>query len=236
MGQLLQKIIFGNKSKNLRNPNNSLFSFWGKELNRIGMTYNIMSKKSSFGILIGSILLSVTLTAAAAYFFLPMVFPILTEPLGEDEPTGLLLQSKSVTFSASDTLDDSQTESFYLINETETIFTIQNNSRISVLYTDAAYIRLDSLFTGAIEWEIGINVEGIGAKIIKLRFYRESPLGGQVFVFPFTIQFELPSLPAGTYNFQGIWRCSAVDDASGDNAIILGYAYPRTLNLQELAS
>lgn len=190
----------------------------------------IISSKSVFGAIIGSVIISVAVIGGLIYFGLPILFPSVEEE-------NVVVQTKYGEWNTESYIYDNEL-TWSQMEDTELEIKVQKNSRIYATFSAIALLWLDSDFTGICKFLISLLVEGFANRTFLLDYYD----GGPAYTYYREITYNLginvvtQPLPSGTYTVSVQWRSAW--DASGDNGISVAHApkfnYSRTIFLEEL--
>ncbi len=196
-----------------------------------------MSGKGVVGAIIASVILSVGITGALAYFLLPVVFPNITEEPPTYEDQGIVLQSIYYETDSAAVIIDTDT-TYEKVPDTEVNITIEQNSRIQATFSGDFRLAVDGSFKGGCNFFIVLKIEGIGNRTMRIHFYDNTgpyPTTTRVFSHNLNIGYQTEGLSAGTYTISVHWMSEY--DATGYAQLNL--AYPgsnrtRTLLVQEI--
>ncbi|UYP45946.1 hypothetical protein NEF87_002231 [Candidatus Lokiarchaeum ossiferum] len=204
------------------------------------------------GQLLGAIFLSVIITGSGMYIAFPYLYPTLksdnadlvtqddikdfitADNLTADE--GILLQSKYQQFTDHAYIQSSQT-SLLEIPGTKMNITIQENSRISAVFSTPTSLSLTSTADRVISFQIILAIEGVGnISTLVISVDDENDISYyRIRTDHIHLYYETEELPAGVYNIQTFYK--SFIDASG-GALMLSdnpeKDYPRILLVQEL--
>ncbi len=201
------------------------------------------------GVIIGSVFISVIIVGAGVYIGLPLLYPSLKDEneneyvTQEDfnyltENNGILIQSKFQQFTTACYINSSQVTPIP-IPATTMDFTIQNNSKITVLFAVPTVVSVSSTFQGYTAYTIVLGIDGIGNTTAMVRnFDHNSDITNvRQYCDHLYIYYETEALPAGTYHIQTFYY-SEVDVGTLNTFVLSSTAqpekYPRSLLAHEL--
>jgi len=197
----------------------------------------------------GSVFITLILVGAGGYFGLPLLFPNLNEDLSnylEDEDLdgyvkfenltidGIILQTKNnESYTAANIFWN--VADYENIPDTGLNITTSGNSKLNVAFEGAFMLRLGSTFMGVTEYNITLDIVGVGNRTTGIYAGINSGMGTDWEVPCNThISFETGILPAGTYSISVFWSSAIAPDAGWSQLFILD-EYPRSIFVQEIA-
>ena len=192
-----------------------------------------MSESPTFGIIMGSVLITLIISAAGTYFILPLIFPNLEAEQAIEE--GILLQSEFLqTETDAYIYDDSM--DYTKMSDTEINISIQENSRILASFEAPIILHMNSGFSGATKFNISVVISGFGNRTSRISYYSGAALANVIeIVYNIHLTIQTEELPEGTYTVSIYWK-SIVDSTI---SVLLNagggpYHYPRSLLVQEI--
>lgn len=192
----------------------------------------IISGKSVFGAIIGSVIISAALMGGFIYFILPMIFPSVEE-------RNLVIQTKYGEWDTESYIYDDEL-TWTKMDDTELDITVQENSQIYATFSTMALLWLEPTFTSKCSILISLVVEGLMNQTFLVLYYDGNPSYPYYRELTYNLHINLvtPILSAGTYTISVYWKSTF--DGPGDNGLSVAhspnYNYTRTIFLEELIS
>ena len=190
-----------------------------------------MAKNNTIGTILGSVFITLLLVGVGGYFGLPLIYPVLNEDVTDE---GILLQAR---------YNESQTAAniFYTVYDyekmpdTELNITTSGNSKLNVAFEGAFMLRAGSTFVGNTQYNITIDISGVGNRTTLIHYGIDAALGKDIEIpCNIHISFETGILPAGTYSISIYWS-SAYAPTLGWSQLFAMDEYPRSIYAQEIA-
>lgn len=160
---------------------------------------------------LGSIAISFIAIGVIILFVLPFLYPAMQTDI-EDE--GIVLQTKYKEFLSTAQILDDNTGSYILVPDTELNITVQNNSKLAVIFSGRYSLGLsDELSTGdKVAFNITLSVFDslnvlVGNRTARISYKTDEPIGTTILEISgiFYLDYLTSPLSAGTYTVSLSW-------------------------------
>lgn len=190
------------------------------------------------GAIIGSILLSVVVTGAGAYFLLPRLFP----GMNGDPYIPYTPAFEYEEFDSTAQLNDDDLV-WTMVADTEIFITVQNDSRLTCTFSGTVLVGLWSgLGTGEVKYELALGVEDNATfgtdywKFAQIQYQDgDGVSNNRELSFPCAIELVTVPLEGAVYRVSLWWR--SLQDATGSNYLLFhtpSFDYNRSLSALEV--
>ncbi|MCK4848686.1 MAG: hypothetical protein KAT16_06670 [Candidatus Heimdallarchaeota archaeon] len=165
-----------------------------------------MSTGKNFAFIGLNVMLSVLIMSVVTIYVLPPIIEDLNTSNGSKD-MGIVLQSKYELYDERASINDSETTGSQLIPNTTMLITIQNQSRISAVFSGYTYLVISSLDAGhLIHYNISLIIEGVGHRDTYVRYRTtDHEVLTELSDFHIYMDFVTDPLPAGTYKVSVSW-------------------------------
>ena len=191
------------------------------------------SSSGSGGAIVASVLITLIIVGAGAYFGLPYLYPNINK-----SPAGLVKQDISVE-SQTQAFIDTNTNSVENISNMVMNLTISNESIIEASFSSSINLYIESGLVGTVNYSISLVISGVGSVSKTIGYFSElATTSGQEWFESLSIDFTTTPLPAGTYIISVTW--------SNVSNLIAGYSQlftdipamnsPRVLQAMEITT
>jgi hypothetical protein len=196
-----------------------------------------MSTGKNFAFIGLNVALSVLIMSLVTIFVLPPIMEDLNISSNGSTDRGIVLQSKYEIYDERASITDSENTSYKLIPNTTMLITIQDQSRISAVFSGYCYRAINGMDAGhRLQYNISLNIDGV---VVRETIVRYQTTDHQVLTelqdVNMYLDFVTNPLPAGTYNVSLSWISVYNHDGSSSLTFNWDPDEPlRSLWLQEL--
>jgi len=197
-----------------------------------------MSTGKNIALIGSNVILSVLVMSVVSIFILPPIIADLNPSSNGSNDTGIVLQSKYEMYDARASINDSETTSYQLVPDTTMLISVQNQSRISAVFSGYYYISISSMDAGHIlHYNLSLDIKGIGNRFTHVRYHTtDHNILTETTGFNMYLDYVTDPLPAGTYNVSVFWM--SLNDHDGTSYFTFNWDPEdalRALWVQELA-
>lgn len=169
-----------------------------------------MSAKKNITLIILNISVSVLVMSILSIYVLPPIIQELNssnEHTGGDTDAGIVLQSKYEIYDERASIADTDNESYMLMPGTSMLITIQDQSRISAVFSGYCYLAITSMDAGyRLQYNVSLNIEGVGNRVTYVRYQTTTfNVLTEQYSINMYIDYVTTPLSAGTYNVSVMW-------------------------------